>query len=215
MFHPDILRKIQLQILERLAFPRNSGFYMAGGTALALQLGHRRSIDFDFYSRRHFRSDRLFQDVKKLFPSASVSFQEENTLRLEILGTELSFFSYDYPLILPLRTFRAVRLASPPDIAAMKIAAIIQRGTRRDFIDIYYLLRHYSLEELIQFTLKKYSGYQVMLILRALIYFEDAEKDKEKNRRALAVLDKNFSWEQAKRKIVEEVKEYQLRMLKA
>src|SRR3990167_11162025 len=97
-------------------------------------------------------------------------------------------------------------------VAAMKLAAIIQRGTRRDFIDIYFLLNFYTLGELINFAIKKYPGYQQMLILRALIYLEDAEK--EKYPRPIKVLDPDFSWEKAKKKIFAEVKQYQLSILK-
>ena len=94
----------------------------------------------------------------------------------------------------------------------MKLAAIIQGGTRRDFIDIYYLLNFYTLGELINFAIKKYPGYQLMLILRALIYLEDAEN--EKYPRPIKVLDPDFSWGKAKNKIFAEVKKYQLSILR-
>lgn len=94
----------------------------------------------------------------------------------------------------------------------MKIAAVIQRGIQRDFIDIYYLLKKYPLKKLINLTLKKYPGYQEQLVLRALIYFKEAE---EKNgKRPIKIFDKNFSWEKAKKEIFEKVREYQLGIIK-
>ena len=210
--HPHILNKNQLAIVKKLKLPKAPGFYLAGGTALALQIGHRTSIDFDFYSAKNFDSLALSQTIKKTFSNAKTLFTEEDTLRSEIGTTELSFFYYPYPLIEPFKEFNVINLASIVDIAAMKIAAIIQRGTRRDFIDIFFLLKIYSLKEIITFTIQKFPSYHPMLILRSLIYLENAEK--EKYPRPIKILDPDFSWEKAKKKIFAEVKQYQLSILK-
>lgn len=209
--HPNILNKNQLAIVNKLKLPKAPGFYLAGSTALALQIGHRTSIDFDFYSQKKFSSSKLAKDIKKTFPNAEILFAEEDTLKSKIGETELSFFYYSYRLLEPLKGYQNISIASLADIAAMKLAAIIQRGVRRDFIDIYFLLNSHTLRELIDFAIKKYPGYQPMLILRALIYFEDAEN--EKYPRPIKVLDPNFSWDKAKEKIFAEVKKYQLSLL--
>jgi len=210
--HPHILNKNQLAIVKKLKLPKAPGFYLAGGTALALQIGHRTSIDFDFYSQKKFSSPQLAKDIKKTFPNAKMLFTAEDTLKSIIGETELSFFYYSYQLLELLEQYQDINIASLADVAAMKLAAIIQRGTRRDFVDIYYLLNFYTLGELINFAIKKYPGYQPMLILRALIYLEDAEK--EKYPRPIKVLEPDFSWEKAKKKIFAEVKQYQLSILK-
>lgn len=212
MFHKKILNKVQLEILENLKLPKQGKFYLAGETALALQLGHRTSIDFDFYSQEHFDNKILVESFSARFPTRKVIFQAEDTLKMELKGTGLSFFFYAYSLLRPTRKFYSLNLASVEDIAAMKVAAIVQRGTKRDFIDLFYLLQRYSLDKVLRLAIKKYPGYQEMLILRALIYFEDAEK--EKYQRPLKIFDKNFSWERAKKKIFQEVKKYQLSMIK-
>lgn len=209
--HPNILQKNQHAIIKKLKLPKTPGFYLAGGTALALQIGHRTSIDFDFYSQKGFAADQLSQVVTKTFPNAKNLFTAEDTLRIKIDYTELSFFYYSYPLLETLKEFQGISLASLADIAAMKIAAIVQRGSKRDFIDIYFLLKIYSLAEIINFTIKKYPGYHPILILRSLIYFEDAQKT---DARPLKIFDTDFSWEKAKNKIFEEVKKYQLSLLK-
>lgn len=210
MFYPKVLSKNQQGIIQKLKLPEN--FYLGGGTALALQIGHRTSIDFDFYSQKHFESAQLVAFLQKIFASLKIDFQEEDTLKVRIKETSLSFFYYRYPLIVPVLRYSGIKIASLEDIAAMKIAAIVQRGTKRDFIDSYYLLQRFSLRDIIGFTIKKYPGYQKMLILRALIYFRDAEKEKYK--RQINVFDPNFSWEEAKKKIFEEVRRYQLGMIK-
>jgi len=209
--YPNILNKNQLTIATKLKLPETPSFYLAGGTALALQIGHRTSIDFDFYSQKNFSSSQLAQHIKKTFPDAKILFTEEDTLKTEVGNTELSFFYYSYKMLESFNKFQGLRLASLADIGAMKLAAIVQRGTKRDFIDVYFLLNIYTLPELIDFTIKKYPGYQPMLILRSLIYFEDAEG---KDTRPLQIFDPNFSWPKAKDKIFAQVKKYQLSLLK-
>ena len=191
--HPNILNKNQLVIVKKLKLPKAPGFYRAGGTALALQIGHRTSIDFDFYSQKKFSSPQLAKDIKKTFPNAKMLFTAEDTLKSIIGETELSFFYYSYQLLELLEQYQDINIPSLADVAAMKLAAIIQRGTRRDFVDIYYLLNFYTLGELINFAIKKYPGYQPMLILRALICLEDAET--EKYPRTIKALEPAFSWE--------------------
>lgn len=212
MFYPKVLNKDQQEIVKQLKLPKGGDYYLAGGTALALQIGHRTSIDFDFYTANHFDSARLAADLKKTFPSLEVDFQEEDTIRLKVGKTELSFFYYRYRLIGKLRSYQAIKIASIEDIGAMKIAAIVQRGSKRDFIDIFYLLKRYKLGELINFAIKKYPGQQKVLLLKALTYFKDAEEEKYK--RPIKVFDKEFSWDKAKEKIFEEVKKLQFSMIK-
>ena len=212
MFHLKVLDKSQQEIVKRLKLSKEEGFYLAGGTALALQIGHRTSIDFDFYTQKHFDSAQLSDYLKGTFSSLEVDFQEEDTLKLKVGKTEFSFFYYRYPLIGKLKEFQGIKLASIEDIAAMKIIAIVQRGTKRDFIDIFYLLKIYKLDEMIKLAIKKYPGQQKVVLLKALSYFKDA--DVEKYKRPIKIFDKNFSWEKAKEKVFEEVKRYPLAMIK-
>lgn len=211
MLHPGVLSEKQQKVLKSLSFLGKEGIYLAGGTALALYLNHRTSIDLDFYSQKSFRPEKMLSEFKKRFPTVLLGQTLEDTLIITIEGIGLSLFYYPYKLIGPLVFFETISLASIEDIAAMKIAAIVQRGTRRDFIDVFYLLEKYSLEEIVKFVLWKYPGYQEMLILRALAYFEDAEE--EGLERGIKIFAKNFSWEKTKERIFEEVKKYQLRML--
>jgi hypothetical protein len=209
--YQKVLNRRQKEIIRNLDF-LGKEFYLAGGTGLALQLGHRTSVDFDFYTLKHFTTERILPDFQKRFKKIAVRRAIKDTLILTAGGVELSLFYYPYQLLKTPVLFETIRLASAEDIAAMKIAAIIQRGRRRDFIDIYYLLEKYPLKQIIKFVLKKYPGYQEMLVLRALIYFEDAEE--EELERGIKIFDKSFSWERAKKKIFEEVKKYQLAMIR-
>ena len=209
--HPEILDSKRLKVLKELSFLKEEGYYLAGGTALALQLGHRTSLDFDFYNERHFDSGELFSKLQEVFGDRiNERHREEDTLTGDIDGIHFSFFWYKYPLIRKLKEFEGTSLASIEDIAAMKIIAIVQRGTRRDFIDIYYLLRKVDLDTLFFWTEEKYPNFNRYSGLRGIIYFEDAEKRTDESR--IALFDKNLTWKQVKKMIFEKVRAYQLQM---
>lgn len=114
--------------------------YLAGRTALALQIGHRVSVDFDFFTRKEFNEKIFIQRLVKL----PVKFQAERTERGTILGftdrTKFSLFYYDYPLLAKPREFLNINICDIRDIAPMKLAAISDRGTKRDFIDLYFII---------------------------------------------------------------------------
>lgn len=202
----DILDKKRLKILPKLEFLRkNYGFYLAGGTALALQIGHRISIDFDFYTSKDFDPKGLYKRFKKIFDKIDSVHIAEGTLLLAIYDIGISFFRYEYPMLKPLIKTEYIDLLSIEDIVAMKIIAIVQRGRKRDFIDIYYLLKRYGLERLLKFTEKKYDVFNKYIGLRALTYFEDAEKDKSRSR--LETFEE-IKWDEIKKEIIEAVDKY-------
>lgn len=203
----NILNKHQRFLLDKLDLREVGDFYMAGGTALALQIGHRTSVDFDFYSKSTFDSLELLKMLQSQIGKLEVQTQQEKTLRVFSENTELSFFAYPYPLIRSTVPFERFQLAAKEDIAAMKLIAIVQRGTQRDFVDIFFLLREFTLEQLIAFVRQKYGEYQEQLLLRALVYFEDAEN--ESAGREVRVFDPEYSWGSAKDYLIEQVKKYQ------
>ena len=211
-FYPSILNQEELFLLKNLDSLKKSKFYLAGGTALALQLGHRTSIDLDFYSFKKFPIEQIIHILTTNLPKIKIIGAAEGTIFGKFKKTEFSLFYYPYKLLKTPIPFKKTLLASIEDIAAMKVAAVIQRGTKRDFIDIYYLLEKYPLKKLISLTLKKYPGYQEQLILRALIYFKEAEK--KANKRPIKIFDKSFSWKKAEKEIFEKVRKYQLGMIK-
>lgn len=210
-YHLNILNKNQALVFPQLAFLKEEKFYLAGGTALALQIGHRTSVDFDFYSQQHFNASSLYKKIESVFKTKAEKIaQEKDTLFCTIKNVDLSFFWYEYPLIKHPKIIRGVPVASLEDIAAMKLIAISHRPVKRDYVDIFYLLKTFTLEEMFSFVKKRYPNFNQYFSLRALTYFDDI---KEKEGR-IKVLDKNFSWEKAKKEIFEEVRKYQLGMIK-
>lgn len=188
--------------------------YLAGGTALALEFGHRTSKDLDFYTKRHFDSFKLIKEFRKVFKKdLKEPKRAKDTLWLKVKNTDLSFFRYPYPLIRPLISYEAVKLASPEDIIAMKIEAIITRGLKRDFVDIYFAIRKYGIKKILDFFREKYpQAFNEYACLTALTYFEEAGK-KEEGRKRVYIYS-GITWPKIKKYITEEVKKYQLDLIK-
>lgn len=200
----SVLDKKRKDLLNKLGFLKDYGFYLAGGTSLALQIGHRTSLDFDFYTKKEFEPPRLREEFDKRFKKVREIHVAEGTLILDIEGIELSFFKYPYKLVKPCLKLEDVNLASVEDIAAMKILAISQRGKRRDFIDIYFLIQKFGLKKIMELTKEKYSMFNIYVGLQGLSYFKDADEDFEVDRFRLF---EKISWGKIKNYIVKEVSE--------
>lgn len=212
VFYPNILNAKQVKTLTDLSFLEKLGFYLAGGTALALQLGHRTSLDFDFYNPKHFSSLDLYEKFEDIFKDQTVKIShQKDTLLCKVNDVDLSFFWYKYRLIEKSTVYRGILLASLKDIASMKLVAVGHRPAKRDYIDIFYLLKKFTIKDLFSFAHKKYPNFNSYLSIRALSYFEDLE---DSSQRSTAILDPNFSWPKTKNKIFEEVKKYQLSIIK-
>lgn len=178
--HRRVLGRRQASVLRRLGpFLEQSPFYLAGGTGLALQLGHRRSIDFDWFSEKPLDDPlRLAGQIEGAGVPVEVDDVERGTLHARSGGVRLSFLEYRYPLLHPLVEGRAgLRLASVEDIAAMKLAAVAQRGSRKDFVDVFALGRVMDLDAMLGHYRRKYGVRDVGHLLVALSYFDDAETE--------------------------------------
>ncbi len=154
------------------------GFYLAGGTGLALQLGHRRSLDLDFFRQESFNDEQLLQQLQRL-PEFSLTGRDRQTLHVRISGIKVSFLGYDYPVLFPFRQFLEVPVADPKDIGSMKISAIAGRGTRRDFVDLYMVARQEGLKALLDLFQRKFAeaNYNRIHVLKSLTYFDDADAE--------------------------------------
>ena len=165
-----------LQDLQRVSATGNS--YLARGTGLALHLGHRRSMDLDFFTRKPFDPEDILGKIEPL-GGLRVLTKDVETLHLTIGETKVSFFGYRYPSLFPCESLFEVKVADPRDIACMKISAIAGRGNKRDYIDLYAVSEHHGLEQILAWFKVKYAqaNYSMVHILKSLTYFEEAEKD--------------------------------------
>lgn len=179
--------RVLIEAIDLLACSRTFSkyhFYLAGGTGLALQLGHRESYDLDFFTQDKFKVDDTMAELESYY-QVTVINSDEDTLNCIIkkgdTECKLSFFRTRYPLVFPTVQYRNTPLASVEDISAMKMIAIAQRGSKKDFVDLYYILseKRMTFEEVIKVLKKKYANvnYNLPLILRSLGYFDDADKD--------------------------------------
>ena len=168
--------------------------YLAEGTGLALHLGHRRSHDLDFSSRDPVEPEMLIRRMKDLAGFALAS-QAPDTLHVTVHGIKVSFLAYPYPVLFPFATFLGVNVADPRDIACMKLSAIANRGTKRDFVDLYLMAKQCGLVHLLEWFKQKYAdvNHSLTYLLKSITWFEDA--DKEPMPDLLAPL----SWEDVKR----------------
>ena len=202
----SILSPKQKKLLKEVAFLSKYGFYLAGGTALALQIGHRTSLDFDFYTKEKFNNKKTLTEFETRFQEVKLIQIPEQTLIIKVNGVEVSFFHYPYDLVFPLvRKKETLSLASKEDIAAMKLISIIQRGTRRDFVDIFFLIKEFGLGEILEWAKQKYPSFNIYLALQALTYFHDAEKEKEDRR--ISYL-KPVKWANVKKYLIRKVADF-------
>lgn len=180
MLHKDplIVSPQTFQLIQQLQSLRElKDFFLVGGTALALQLGHRNSIDIDLFSQKDFTAEEIEELLRNKF-TYTTTLARKNTILAVVNNIKTDFIKHDYPLILPPIKEEGITFLSKEDITAMKFHAIIQSGRRlKDFIDIYYLLQHFSLKQMIDFFTTKYSYSNPMIAMKAANYFDDIDEN--------------------------------------
>lgn len=199
MLHLSTVDTETLELLKSLMLIEEfSNLRLVGGTSLALQIGHRKSVDLDLFGEVDFNSldkPSIFRSFKK-----SVALSTSKNINIYTIDdVKVDFVNYSYPWLQDQLLVDGIRLASIEDIAAMKLAAITGRGSRKDFFDIYFLLQAYSLKEMLGFFKKKYFDGSEYLVLKSLTYFNDAEEDIEVN------MLKDISWDIVKASILSSV----------
>ncbi len=202
----NVLTLKALGLLSKLASPlKKGGFYLAGGTGLALQIGHRISEDFDFFKGTSFDPNQLLSELKVLADSMENVIAEAGTLYVNLEGIRFSFLYYDIPLLFEGSIFYDVKIADWRDIITEKIKAISQRGSKKDFYDVFYVLNSklINIEEIVSLFKKKFgpTGINFYHVLRSLTYFEDAAEDPD----PVIIGEAPFNWNEVvsffKRKI--------------
>jgi predicted nucleotidyltransferase component of viral defense system len=205
MLHERSVDPELLSILRRLQeLPSLSQFALAGGTALALKYGHRVSVDIDLFGKGNIE--------KEIIPALDEAFGNE--IQYEevpgrwavfcyIRGIKVDIIPYDHPLVFPFEEIEKIRFFSASDILAMKINAILGRGTKKDFWDLYELMQHYTLDEIASFYQQKFPKQRLIITIpQAITYFDDAETS------AMPKSLKDQDWETIKMAIRAKVRDY-------
>lgn len=200
MLYYETLSPDTLRLLENLqSLPFLEQARLVGGTALALQIGHRKSVDLDFFGSISASAEEMKEALSANHTISSIK-EAQNINMFLVDSVKVDFVNYRYNWIDDVVIEGYLRLASIMDIAAMKIYAIIGRGTKKDFIDLFFLLQRFSLEDILDFYVKKYPDGSLFMALKSLSYFDDAEGD------PMPIMLEPVSWEQVKEAIGEEIR---------
>jgi len=169
---------------------------LAGGTALALHLGHRISMDLDFFTVSDFDTDRLLSEIRKKEQTFRLISEGDGYFLIEVDTIKISMFKYEYPFIEKPVMYEGIKVAGILDIASMKIIAISQRGTKRDFVDLYFILQDVPFHKIAEHMVRRFGRERInpIHIGKSFVYFSDAESHPEPD----FLTGKEISWDQVK-----------------
>ena len=168
------------------------------GTALALQIGHRKSIDLDFFGKIEVEKDELVIALEQI--GALTVLKESPRIHIYLLNNvKIDIVDYQYSWVDDVVVKQGIRMASLKDIAAMKVTAIIGRGTKKDFVDIAFLLRYFSMNDILDFYSQKYPDGSIFMAMKSLAYFDDAEED------IMPYMLTDITWENIKQQILSNI----------
>lgn len=179
MLHVSSLPPGTLVLLRELcAHPATHSFALTGGTALALRFGHRLSVDLDFFTPETFDSQAIADQLTEDFQATEVRVNPTG-MNLMLHGVKVDLVRYRYALLDPFDVSDGLRLFGIRDNSAMKLSALTNRGAKKDFFDAHELIRRFGLQQLLEWYQQKYAVHDATMVLRSLVYFEDAEEDME------------------------------------
>lgn len=202
MLHYETISPDTLELLRRIqSLDLFKDTRLVGGTALALQLGHRLSVDLDIFGPVVADLDEIVADISS-FASVSPISSSKMMRFLVVNGVKLDIVNYPYTWIDEPVEENGIMLAGIKDISAMKLSAITNRGTRKDFIDLYFLLRLYPIDFMLGFYREKYSDAQLFTAVKSLTYFDDAENE------PMPIMIEPVEWESVKSTIITAVNRY-------
>jgi len=188
--HPETIDQDMLKLSRELAFLKEFSFYLAGGTGLSLQTGHRKSFDFDFFTDKEFLPEELSSVIKKKKLPMQGEMRRHGTLYCVLAEVKTSFIFYDVPVIFPAVKFNSIDVADWRDIVTEKLRTVGDRGQKKDFYDLYLGVRELGIDTIVELASKKYGrNINYFHLLKGLTYFEDADKNPEP-----ITLDKTLSW---------------------
>jgi hypothetical protein len=201
MLHTQTVEPFTLGLLKRLmADEALAQFNLVGGTALSLQIGHRKSVDLDMFTQTDFEAAKILQHLINEGYQLTVRHNSKQTLIVEIEGIKVDFIRFRYPFANDIQVVDDIRLTHIQDIACMKIDAIMGRGKKKDFCDLYFLLKKYQLNDIMAWYQQMFQHSTLFHVYKSLTWFGDADLDAE-----LDVYDKTYNWAKAKKTILKAV----------
>jgi len=202
MLHYETVNTKTLELLNKIqSVDIFKNLRLVGGTSLALQIGHRKSIDLDFFGELNIDKFEILSALNNL-GEVKIRQSTKNINIFSVNGIKVDIVNYPYPWLQKIHLEDNIKLAGKNDIGAMKLSAITGRGSRKDFIDLFFLLKEFSFNELINFYKQKYHDGSTFLVLRSLAYFDDADME------PMPKMIKNVDWVKVKEVIAEKLKEF-------
>lgn len=175
MLQQNAVEPATLELLKGIcALPPFANFALAGGTNIALRLGHRLSVDLYFFTNTPYQNSTIFFAITKAFPSAELLFEQNQTMMFTIDDVKVNFVLYPFKWLLPFETKEGARLISLDDIIPMKLQALSNRFSKQDFWDIAFLLNVFSLGQLLDIFKAKFPTIDIGYIIHSLTNFDDA-----------------------------------------
>jgi predicted nucleotidyltransferase component of viral defense system len=188
---------------ELMQIEELSNFALVGGTNLSLRFGHRISVDLDLFTNTRFLPEEVFKGILKKFPSVNKINERGQSLWLNIENIKVDIILHEYPYLDDIEIIDEIRFLSVKDIIPMKLEAMASRGVKKDFWDIYELLKHFNLLEMREFYEQKYVNSDFGHVLLAMTYFKDAEIQKEN-----PIDLHGVTWADVKEKMLKTVRDY-------
>ena len=191
---PELL-ELLTSLMNEEAF---QNFVLVGRTSLALQLGHRLSVDIDLFGKSEIDENYFLSTLRK-FGEIIVLKKSKNILICSVNGIKVDFVNYNYNWLDDYIEVDLIRLASKKDIGAMKLNAIAGRGSKKDFIDLFFLMEEFTIDELLAFYLQKFDDGSEFMVRKSLTYFDDADLEET------PTLLNKISWDEIKGKILKKI----------
>jgi predicted nucleotidyltransferase component of viral defense system len=203
MLQQNAVPPATLELLKRIsAFKELESFGLGGGTSIALRLGHRLSVDLDFFTCTEFETSQLFQLITKEFSSAELLFEKNQTMLFTIDDVKTDFVLYPFPWSSPFDSIEGIRLLSINDIIPMKLQAVSNRNAKKDYWDIAVLLKQYSLDEMLNMFKIKFPQIDTGFIIHNLTDFEKADTELDPDSY------NSITWDEIKLQLTNEVRNY-------
>jgi Nucleotidyl transferase AbiEii toxin, Type IV TA system len=203
MLHQETVEPRTLELLKELMkIAALKNFALLGGTSLSLRWGHRKSEDLDLFSNTIFDEWAVIEAISDYFAEVIVLAQDKQTVRLFVENIKVEIIAPQRPYLQPIELVEGLRLFSVADAMSFKMNAIERRGSRKDFYDLHEALKHYALEELIDFYCQKFSTHDPLHLIKSISYFADADNEPD------FISFKKETWSEIKAQILQHHKKY-------
>ncbi len=209
MLQQNAVAPATLELLKAIcAINELESFALGGGTNIALRIGHRISIDLDFFTNTHFNTNSVFQVITKKFPEAELLFEQNQTMVFVINDIKVDFVLYPFPWLHSFDVITGIRLLSIEDIIPMKLQAVSNRNAKKDYWDIASLLKDYPISEMMKIFSSKFKQIDTGFIIHSLTDFEKADTEPDPD-----IKQNKVTWDRIKMHLVNALKHYTMSLL--